>query len=83
MDEELSHDGGERHLGGFALGAELLVVGFEERIVQGRAEGCQLVASPRGPPTAPDVPLPAQRAAVRVHRGDTRESGNGSTRQLA
>ena len=66
MDEQFSHDGGERDLGGFALGAKLLVVRLEERVVQGGPKGQKVFPA--------DIRVPL--ASTRVHLGPEQSSHN-------
>ena len=77
------HDGGEGDLGGLSSGAQALVVGFNERVVQGGAERGHGEGFARGSPAAADVSLSTDGAAVRVHGGNACEGSDGSTRRLA
>ena len=61
MDEQFSHDGGQRDFGRFALGAKLFVVRLEERVVQRGAERGPVESLAGRGATTPDVPLSAPR----------------------
>ena len=75
MEEEFSSGGDEGDFGGFALGPQALVKGFQDRVVPGGDKGGHPKTGAHGGAATGDVALAAQGAAVVVARGQAGQGG--------
>jgi hypothetical protein len=73
-DDEFAHDGGEGEFGGFVVGAEALIEGFEDGVVESGGEGGHIEDFSDSGSAAVDVALSAVLAAAAVER---RHAGQG------
>ena len=75
--DEISHDCGQGHLGGFAFFAQVLLLARQVWIVPNDTEGCHVEYSARSCPAAADKTLSLPLSRLPGHRGQSGEAGDG------
>src|SRR6187200_2297605 len=82
-DEELSHAGDQGLLAGFSGGAELVVMGGDDRVGAAGDQGGHVEGGAHGGSAAGDGAAAAHAAAVAVDRGDADQGGDLAAGQVA
>jgi hypothetical protein len=75
MDEEFAHGGGEGEFWGFAVEKEARAEGSDDGIVPRGSESGHVEGATSGKPSAVDMALTAEEAAVVVEGGEAGKGG--------